>query len=49
MTAKEMQARSAEKRWSGLTAEQRSEKMKAVRVKGIKKRTKKTRSENKRK
>ena len=41
MDAKEMQARSAEKRWNGLTPEERSEKMKAVRAKGLKKRQKK--------
>ena len=43
MDAKEMQARSAEKRWNGLTPEERSEKMKAVRAKGLKKRQKKAR------
>jgi len=36
-----MQARSAEKRWGGLTPEERSEKMSAVRAKGLKKRPKK--------
>ena len=34
---REMQRRSAESRWSGLSAAERSAKMKALRAKGIKK------------
>lgn len=41
MTAKEMQGRSAAKRWAGLTPEERSAKMREVRQNGLKKRTKK--------
>ena len=41
MTAKEMQARSADKRWSGLSAEEKSAEMSRVRKLGIKNRAKK--------
>lgn len=34
---REMQRRSAESRWSGLSAAERSAKMKALRAKGVKK------------
>ena len=40
MDSREMQARSVAKRWAGKTAEERSEAMRKVRAKGLK-RTKK--------
>lgn len=43
---REMQRRSAESRWSGLSAAERSAEMKALRAKGIKKPKRVTRRSN---